>query len=420
MSEPTTDFEADALRARFNAGAPRISVDPAQVRSRAERRIRATRWGRSVAAAACVAVVAFGASWIGPRLSETPDRSTVAVAPDGDADPGALVGVWQVTDAPSLDGEAWLRLDPGRLELWTACGSVSGPWDATGAAFLATINGNDECLQQWDTYRAWVESIAEYRPSGDAWDLYDASGNRIAHLSDGGTPTVSNSPSLTEEPTASPGDLSLLAAQDPIPAGFTPASPDHLIGRWVAATDPQSGYPYAEFTADGRWSATDGCHDNSGRWAIDANGTLLLTQHPQLDYGCADLPDYEPVLRWIQLSSWLAAEGQELIAVDSDGVELGRLVRDAARREPIPVAGATLPEPSRLVVRTACTRGSLVHVFEETATEVRVELTAPRPLDQTEGLVCNEIHVLNLERPLGERALIDLHSGEAITVDTAP
>lgn len=67
----------------------------------------------------------------------------------------------------------------------------------------------------------------------------------------------------------------------------------------------------------------------------------------------------------------------------------------------------------------SCNGEPEVTVLEQTDTEVRVEITSTTPAPGWPGADCLDGLELTLDAPLGDRALVDLSTGDAVTVTTA-
>lgn len=347
----TEDRLVRDLRGAY-AGAPVPSADVGQVLTAARARRRRTTIAGAAAASLAVAMV-VGAAWAVPRWSDGLDSAeggVPAYAPDGDADPAGLVGVWWVTDAPLLGQDAWLRMDVGRFEMWWDCGRVSGAWEATGAAPLAAAESWD--ARCGDTYGqdnpfVWAGSIGAFVRSGDGWELRTVDGALAGRLDPpGGTPGVAHDPP-TVPPDPAPAALAELTVPAPLPRGVQAAAPWDLVGRWLPVGTPRSGDPHVQFTDDGGWSAHDGCYTDTGRWALDGTGRLLVVPPagPDLDiFACSGMGEYPPVLQWLDTAARVGFDGDVLVLADRDGVELGRFTPDPTRSPEVPDPSASTAE----------------------------------------------------------------------------
>ena len=159
--------------------------------------------------------------------------------------------------------------------------------------------------------------------------LLSRDGTVVARLRPGGRPTPGPNlaPELADPPTLTPALTAWLAPAAPLPASLTAATRAQLVGSWVAAgprpsTSGMTRTPAgATLRDDGTYSATDGCNEMSGRWGADADG-LVVTSGASTLIGC----DNVDVPGWLGTATRAGFDGAELVLVDKDGHELGRLV----------------------------------------------------------------------------------------------
>lgn len=102
------------------------------------------------------------------------------------------------------------------------------------------------------------------------------------------------------------------------------ADPARLLGRWVPVSGAGAGSPrppFIEFRADGRWTGSDGCNGQGGRWTLGRDGALHATANPSTMMAC----DGEPVGRWVTSAARAGFVRGELVLRSAAGVEQGRL-----------------------------------------------------------------------------------------------
>jgi META domain len=103
---------------------------------------------------------------------------------------------------------------------------------------------------------------------------------------------------------------------------------DDLVGRRVPAAGAGSGAPtppFVELAADGTYTGSDGCNRTRGPWSVGPGGALDAGPGPSTRMAC---PDMVPVPSWFTLAARARFDGAELVLLDADGAELGRVVRD--------------------------------------------------------------------------------------------
>ncbi|MBB6378962.1 heat shock protein HslJ [Pseudonocardia eucalypti] len=109
-------------------------------------------------------------------------------------------------------------------------------------------------------------------------------------------------------------------------SGMEPAGANQLIGRWVPADGAGAHDPkpaFVEFAPDGRWTGSDGCNAQRGRWRAGPDGTLWATAGPSTKIGCSNVP----VAAWLVDASRAALDGGTLVLLAADGREHARLTR---------------------------------------------------------------------------------------------
>lgn len=240
------------------------------------------RWlGTITGAAALLLLTACGGADTDPPAS--PDPSSTSPS----ADPIELVDLWRVSGADGEESDTWLRLDAGELVLWRDCGHLTGSWNASGTAFLATIStSSGACADAGEMATAdWLASAWSYEATETGWQLLDREGSPVAELTQDGAPEpVHNAPAEWAHPPEIT-DETRAAFQEPapLPDEAEPITAAELIGRWEPTT-VYSTNPFIEFAADGSWSGSDGCNGLGGAWRL--GGVLLATAGPQTLIGC--------------------------------------------------------------------------------------------------------------------------------------
>ncbi|GAA1520183.1 hypothetical protein BJ978_001061 [Agromyces terreus] len=263
-----------------------------------------------------------------PSPSSAP--TVAAGEPSGEpaGDPVALVGLWRVSGAVGEGSETWLRLGAGELVLWRECGILHGAWTAADRAFLAQIFGWSGSCSMDSPVVPWLDAAASYRAAGDGWQLLDPEGRVVASLAIDGAPQPIDTadPSFAETPVIDERVRASFADVPPLPAGLRPATSADLAGRWIPAGISVSTDPHVEFMAGRAWRGSDGCNGQAARWTLESDGRMLTTGGLSTSIGCegADVPG------WVSGTRLVGFEGAELVLLDRDAVELGRLVRERA------------------------------------------------------------------------------------------
>jgi len=296
---------------------------PARTGVRGKRR---GRWA-PLAAAAAVAVLVTGVG-----VSRLVDRAPTPPLTDGPAaayDPLALIGMWRLTGVEGESGGV-LRLSDWKLVLFRPCGTLSGSWRAaTDGLFVGSVHLiSPECARPSpsdDWTPAWLRDVTAFRIDGKVPELLDADGEPAARLLPGGEPAALHlSPDETAPPIVTDRARTQALPAAPLPPYLVPASRDALVGRWVA--DEQDGHPtrpFVELTADGRLQGSDGCNGSSGRWVAGPDGALLATEGPTTLMACSN----QHLARWVSQARRAGLDGEELVLLDANAVELGRLHR---------------------------------------------------------------------------------------------
>jgi hypothetical protein len=202
--------------------------------------------------------------------------------------------------------------------------------------FIGVIDGVQKCrtLDGPDSWTpGWLRHAVAFRVDDNTPVLLDADGQVVARLMPGGLPTPNKKIVMPEE--AEPPVLNdemrkaLTEPEGEPPAGLTPASPEQLVGRWVPPKGTGANPAvFIELTADGTFSASDGCNGGDGRWLTGDPGRILAIQGgPITAVGCGGL---RPVDSWLAAASYAFFDGPTLVLLDSAGMETGRLVRETS------------------------------------------------------------------------------------------
>ncbi|MFE6964970.1 hypothetical protein ACFVAJ_07655 [Agromyces sp. NPDC057679] len=256
-----------------------------------------------------------------PTTAATAPTSTAATS-----DPIGLIGMWRVSDAAGEGPDTWLRLDAPEFSLWRDCGMIGGGWLAGERTFLAqTMSASDDCANGGFPTIAWLDETTSYRAADDGWQLLDAEGEPVASLAIDGAPdpidTVADF--FAEPPVIDDAVRAFFADAAPLPDTLAAAGADDLLGRWEPAGASYASDPHVVFLAAGEWTGSDGCNGQSGRWAVDGDGELLVISGASTLIGC----DGAPAPGWVAGARRAAFDDEELVLLDREGAELGRLVR---------------------------------------------------------------------------------------------
>ncbi|WP_194410149.1 hypothetical protein [Microbacterium cremeum] len=276
--------------------------------------------------AALAIALALSACASGPGGPPPSGPSVVPSAPHAEGGPIDLVGLWRVADAAGEADATWLRLDAGEFQLWRDCGMVMGSWRAGHeliAAFAYAASG--ECTAGGAVPAVpWLDATVSYEKDGDRWILRDAEGDVTASLFVDGAPEPIETAAefYTEPPVIDARVREHFAAASALPPALEPVTTESLVGRWV----PRESYPsdpHVDVSPEGTWTGSDGCNGGSGRWAIGDAGDLFVTAGPSTLIGCEGVN-----VPWLFANASLAGfDGGELVLLDRDAEELGRLTR---------------------------------------------------------------------------------------------
>lgn len=284
---------------------------------------------QAIALALTVGVLA-GCSFSQPDPGPSP-------SPEASADSKALglVNLWRVSGAEGEGPNTWLRLDGYGFDLWRDCGIVHGSWRASESMFLAYAFGaSRECNAEAppNTAPTWLKDASSYRQSSTGWELLNDSGKVVAALEVSGAPKrhddisyeYNRAPEITDEIRSS------FRRPQTLPATLEPVPAAELQGEWTAAGAYGGSYTYLNIHESGNWSGSDGCNRTEGRWASDGSGALLGTSGLMTAAAC---PGMVSVGGWLSRGSLAGMDGDELVLLDGDAVELGRLVRVTEQTE---------------------------------------------------------------------------------------
>ncbi len=240
-------------------------------------------------------------------------------------DPIALFDVWRV-DAPSAGEDTWLRFDAHEFQLWHECSVVHASWRVSGPLLVAqpgAVVPGPECqLPPGPPEVPWLQSVRSFEVvEVDLVELQDASGELVATLTIDGAPSplgehdqgLVEPPEITDEVRAMFGEVADL------PDGVEPAT--DIAGRWVPVSSEGDTEPFAEFESDGTWTGSDGCNGNGGVWASNDRGNFVATTGPSTLIFC----EGAPVPAWLGQAYLAGLDAGELVLLDAQGEELGRL-----------------------------------------------------------------------------------------------
>lgn len=250
---------------------------------------------------------------------------TAAPAPSPEPrDPLALVGRWHV-DGPGIAAGTALVLGE-ELHVFLRCGVLDGTWEADGpqGLFVAmTYGGDSACYPAGqDPSPDWLDDARSFAVEGEQRTLRDAAGTVLVRLRPGARPTVgpNRSDQAAAEPQLTPRLRERLAEPAPLPPGAEPISAAQLQRRWVPV-DVANPKVELVFAADGRYSGSDGCNGEGGRYALGRQGRLVGIGGPSTAIGC----DGAPVGSWVDRAGRAALVDGELVLYDADAQVLGRL-----------------------------------------------------------------------------------------------
>lgn len=145
---------------------------------------------------------------------------------------------------------------------------------------------------------------------------------------------------IAEAPALSATDRARLDAGPPrLGTGIRSASRRELLGLWRRGRPAGTWYDgggHVRFRGSGRWTGSDGCNGQGGRWRYDDGRLLALPPGPR-EVACIGpappegvrLAPPQPVASWVVTAVAAAFDGAILVLLDRDGRALGRLERSA-------------------------------------------------------------------------------------------
>jgi hypothetical protein len=246
-----------------------------------------------------------------------------------------LDGTWRL-EAAGEPSDAVLDLHGADLRLVRGCLQLSSSWSGRDGLFLADAGpgafARGGCFEPTSQPEVpWLATTVNYSRVDDGWQLRDRTGQVVASLHPGGRLPEADGAQLTFGPSdeASRIDRAALneATAAPLPANLRPAHELDVVGRWaVPGTGPHDcGTDVLEFGPEGSWGGQYDGHP--GRWVVGAGGLALATE-ANVDADCDDdriAPPVVDVDRWMSRLTRLGLDGDQLVLLDADGKELGRL-----------------------------------------------------------------------------------------------
>jgi hypothetical protein len=236
-----------------------------------------------------------------------------------------LVNLWRVVGAEGEAADTWLRLDAQEFQLWRDCGMITGSWKASSQLFLAAAWGSmGDCANGSRPKVPWLEGVSGFVADSGGYNLVDASGRTVAALTiDGAPEPIPTAAEFFKPPRITPEVTKAFRTPSPLPAGVTPVTADALLGTWLPVAYEVKTNPHVTFTADGRWTGSDGCNAGGGRFVVGDAGMLLTTAGASTLIGC----EGAPVPTWIAQAASAGFDKDWLLLFDLDGNEAGRLER---------------------------------------------------------------------------------------------
>ncbi|MDN3496236.1 hypothetical protein QL996_09875 [Planococcus sp. APC 4015] len=275
-----------------------------------------------------LALVAAGVMLAGCAAAIEPIASSPAAsvpsptAEVADQDPLGLFGDWSIIEAMGEEPGTVVRIGATELEIWRPCGDVLGSWVADGAQLRAVASGYSQTCNPLPPV-TWLDDAASYELAGERLTLRSDDGRVLAVLVAEAAVLPAGRVPLQQFSTAIDDRArDHFAGVMSWPAGLEPADAADLLGRWV----PRGEYttdPHVVFSESGRWSGTDGCNGGGGRWILSSDGSFDSTSGAMFLRGCngAQVPT------WIMMARGAGMDGDELVMLDLEGDELGRLER---------------------------------------------------------------------------------------------
>jgi hypothetical protein len=287
------------------------------------------RWRWALAALATV--LAAGCAAAGTVADPVQPAATPTGAPPSVADPAGLVGTWHLDAAGEPRGAILTigdRVDGGLL-LFHGCGMFSGAWAANRhGMFVGSLDGGDgSCFgRNPDTTLLiphWLTAATGFVPVGRDETLVDAHGRVLATLRPGAHATVggNDSPDYAAPPVVTAVMREAWREPAPLPGGVRPASPAEVQRKWVPTG--KTSHAFVTFGSDGRYSGSDGCNGEGGRFLLGADGIVLATSGASTEIGCEN----NPLPGWVAQAGRLGVRGSHLVFVSAKGTVLGEAAR---------------------------------------------------------------------------------------------
>jgi hypothetical protein len=204
---------------------------------------------------------------------------------------------------------------------------------SSSGGFLGIAFGFPEAclgsLGPGDPTPGWLADARSFVIHGTEGRLLDAKGRVVARLLPGGHPLSSTGflPGVKITPQLTAADRRKLdAPARPLPSGAPPGTSVTLLGRWKPYpvhryAAPQQ--PYLSFSADGRYSGSDGCNVLRGRWTVGPGGGLLGMTGPSAGVGC----NGATLDSWVMTPGRASISGSRLTLYAGDGRILDQLTR---------------------------------------------------------------------------------------------
>jgi len=247
------------------------------------------------------------------------------------ANPLSLVGTWRVIGSGQRRAPL-ASIGSLGLVVWTACGWMSGEWNADRQGLFAGIlsGGVPACASSYANLNPPWLAATGYKGAGRDELLLGADGRVLARLVPSRVPpsyAKDMSPDYLHPVVTPQVRKVLLQVSRPLPAGLVPASGKQLLGRWVpakASPGHAPHQPYLLLNADGVWSGSDGCNGLGGRWSLGSGGTILVAAGPQTTMLCTGITF---VGEWLVQATRAGFQGRTLVLVNAAGKVTGRLRR---------------------------------------------------------------------------------------------
>lgn len=254
-----------------------------------------------------------------------------------------LTGTWEVEPtaaAPAVP--LTLELTDDGLIAWNDSCKAAGQWATLDGAFLARLGPVDGACWGGSTrenYLEWLDTAAWVSMDDGMVVLTDTSGSvaaRLTAIPEADPPTIVPMP-----PGAEPGPTAreLSATPAAIPEGLTPTTPQ---GRWAVPTQPDLSVVFTGSTwalETPRDAMIEYCGTREGRFVSLDEGRILTSPPSETLIGDVCLAE-EAV--WLMSTRLTALDGEELVLLSADAIELGRLVPSERQRAEIENTGAYL------------------------------------------------------------------------------